>query len=59
MNWSQLWANYESSLITAWNSAKFLLKEKENISDLYRCLKAIKTVTFAFFLKILLWNTYW
>lgn len=36
-------------VITAWNTAGFLLKAKENISDLYEYLKTIKTVTFDLF----------
>lgn len=49
MNWSQLWPNYETSVITAWNTAGFLLKKKENTSDLNEYLETIKTVTFDLF----------
>lgn len=49
INRSQLWTNYESSVIIAWNTAGFLLKAKENIFDLYKYLKTITTVTFDLF----------
>lgn len=49
INRSQLWPNYEYSVIVAWNTAGFLLKAKENTSDLYKYLKTIKTITFDLF----------
>lgn len=45
INWTA--ANHESSVITAWNTAWFLLKR--SIFYLCQCLKAIIVVTFDFF----------